>query len=159
MSTATPDQLDGTSTAAESPAAGSTSGGSGCTASNCPEPVLRRRLSRAEAQFAALRKRVHEQLTGAAYSGDLDMDVANNILAAVDLPLLPRRWTVALTVTVTCTVTAGTDDDAVEHAKDLLEPLLEAMTADTDFDVTTLVPAWPVLPGDFTDPPDEPPTR
>jgi hypothetical protein len=135
------------------------SGSSRCTASSCPEPGLRRRADRAEAQLAALRRRVHAHLAGAAYSGDLGTDVVNNILAAVDLPLLPRRWTVELTATVTCTVTAGTAEDAVDDAKELLDIAFEAMTHNSDFDVTAVVPALPVLPGDFVDPSDEPPAH
>ncbi|OKI45477.1 hypothetical protein [Micromonospora sp. CB01531] len=71
-----------------------------------------------------LRSRVWHALRDAVISHDIDVDAANHILDAVDLPLLPRRWQVRLTLTVVTEVTATCREDAFDTAETAVETAL-----------------------------------
>ncbi|MFG1833885.1 hypothetical protein [Micromonospora chersina] len=71
-----------------------------------------------------LRSRVWHALRDAVLSHDIDVDAANHVLDAVDLPTLPRRWQVRLTLTVVTEVTATCREDAFDTAETAVETAL-----------------------------------
>ncbi|WP_433388649.1 hypothetical protein [Micromonospora sp. KLBMP9576] len=85
-------------------------------------------------QSLALRRQVWQTLRDAAAENDIDPDAADRILHALDLPGLPRRWQVRLTLPVTIEVTATSQDDAVEAAEDAIDAALSGTSHDTYLD-------------------------
>lgn len=107
---------------------------------------------------AQFRSDVWHALRDAVSEHDIDIDAANRILDAVDMPLLPRRWQVRLTLSVLTEVTAGSSDDAFDTAEAAVETALtgaepeariewngsERDNADPgDFDPTAPEHPWP----------------
>ncbi|RKF22811.1 hypothetical protein [Micromonospora globbae] len=86
-----------------------------------------------------------QTLRDAAVENDIDPDTADRILHAPDLPGLPRRWRVRLTVPLTIEVTATSRDDAVEAAEDSIDAALSGASHDTylDWDHTSRDDATP----------------
>ncbi|MET7968760.1 hypothetical protein [Micromonospora sp. NPDC005305] len=74
--------------------------------------------------LAQLRSRVWQALRDAVTEHDIEVDAANRVLDAVDLPLLPRRWQVRLTLPVLIEVTATSRDDAFDTAEAAIETAL-----------------------------------
>jgi hypothetical protein len=122
-----------------------------CPAMACGD--LRAQAERAEARLAHLRRQVREQLRDAVSSGDFDVDCVNNLLIGLDLPPLPRRWTVELPVTLVLTVVADSSDDAFDTAKDIVDEALA--TADTDIE-SHPTDVGAAIPGDIVDDPARP---
>ncbi|MEV0133677.1 hypothetical protein AB0H83_35095 [Dactylosporangium sp. NPDC050688] len=102
------------------------------------------RAERAEARLGLLRR----QLRDAVVAGDLDADFTNDPLAAADLPLLPRRWTVNLPVTLNLTVVADSSDDAFDAARNTVDGAL--FPAGVGYDERD---AGAATPGDVVDDP------
>ena len=71
-----------------------------------------------------LRRQMWQALREAVSEHDIDIDAANRVMEVVDLPLLPRRWQVRLTLTVLAELTAGTSDDAFDAAEAAIETAL-----------------------------------
>lgn len=106
-------------------------------------------------QTAALRRRVWHTLRDAASDHDIAPDAADRLLHALDLPGLPRRWHVRLTLPLTIDVTATNREDAFDTAEDLIDTALAASGHDSRID-------WPAsarddaTPGDVDPAADEP---
>jgi hypothetical protein len=92
------------------------------------------RADRAEAELDRLRRLVREQLAAAVAEQRLDIDLANGMLEVFGLPELPRRWTVRLSVTFVCEVTAGTDVEAFDTAEDAIADAVANATCSIDVD-------------------------
>ncbi|OKI45725.1 hypothetical protein [Micromonospora sp. CB01531] len=65
-------------------------------------------------QAAELRRQVWQTLRDAASDHDIAPDAADRILHAFELPGLPRRWQVRLTLPLTIEVTATNREDALD---------------------------------------------
>lgn len=104
---------------------------------------------------ARLRQRVWQTLREAASEHDIDADAADRILHALDLPGLPRRWHVRLTVPVLIEITATSREDAFDAAEDALDTALTRTGRDShaDWDAATRADA---TPGDLDTSADEP---
>jgi hypothetical protein len=114
----------------------------------------RLRAERAEADLAwyeARRAQVRQQVRDGVAAGNLDLDVSNDLLAALGLPPLPRSWTVNLQVALTVEVTAGDEDDAFDAARDIVDGVLGPSEIHDSYDVS---PIGPAMPGDLADEPD-----
>ncbi|MDZ5447256.1 hypothetical protein U2F26_31880 [Micromonospora sp. 4G57] len=70
------------------------------------------------------RRAMWQALREAAATHDIDVDAANRLLRAVDLPPLPRRWQVRLTLPVLIEVTASSREDAFDTAETAIETAL-----------------------------------
>ncbi len=110
-----------------------------------PAPAATAPLAAIDEQFAALRRRVWQTLRDAAADDVIDPDVVDQILHTLDLPGLPRRWQVRLTLPLTIEVTATSRDDAVEAAEDAIDAALTGTGHDTylDWDNTARDDATP----------------
>ncbi|MFG1888101.1 hypothetical protein ACGFIR_09555 [Micromonospora sp. NPDC049051] len=73
-----------------------------------------------------LRREVWRALREAASTHDIDADAADEILRALDLPTLPRRWRVRLTLALLIEVTATSREDAFDTAETAAETALTA---------------------------------
>ncbi|WP_422733878.1 hypothetical protein ACN26Y_28560 [Micromonospora sp. WMMD558] len=102
-----------------------------------------------------LRRQMWQALRDATAEHDIDPDVADRILHNVDLPGLPRRWQVRLTLPVKVEVTATSREDAFDTAEDLINTALAASGHDSniDWDAATRDDA---TPGDLDTAGDEP---
>jgi hypothetical protein len=85
-----------------------------------------------------LRRLIREQLADAVSENRLDIDVANSLLEVFDLPAIPRRWDVTLTLTFTCEVTAEHREDAFETAGGLIEAALAQASGPVDINWETV---------------------
>ncbi|MEU4477810.1 hypothetical protein AB0F68_07045 [Micromonospora sp. NPDC023966] len=74
--------------------------------------------------LAHLRRQVWRSLREAASTHDIDADAADRVLSALDLPALPRRWQVRLTLSVLLEVTATGREDAFDTAEAAVETAL-----------------------------------
>ncbi|SCG38014.1 hypothetical protein [Micromonospora coxensis] len=76
-------------------------------------------------EVARLRRQVWQTLHDVTAEHDIDPDAADRILHSLDLPGLPRRWQVHVTVPLTITVTATSRDEAVDAAEDVIDTALD----------------------------------
>ncbi|MFG2043947.1 hypothetical protein [Dactylosporangium sp. NPDC048998] len=123
------------------------------TASAAQPPTLhqctcQQRAERAEAALAEQRRQTRQYLRDRVVAGDFDTDVTNDLLTALDLPPLPRHWTVTTRTTLTVTVVADSSDDAFDTARDVIENAVDQIGADADFDVMDVGQA---IPGELAD--------
>ncbi|MEV0811208.1 hypothetical protein [Micromonospora sp. NPDC050200] len=84
--------------------------------------------------LAHFRRQVWQALRDAASEHDIDIDAADRVLHALDLPGLPRRWQVRLTLPITVEVTAPSSEDAFDTAEAAIETALTASGHDTHID-------------------------
>ncbi|MGK5741513.1 hypothetical protein [Micromonospora sp. URMC 103] len=68
-----------------------------------------------------LRRRMWNAIRDAVRQHGIDIDLANRILDTIDLPGLPRRWQVRLTLPVLIEVTATSPEDAFDTAEAAIE--------------------------------------
>ncbi|MEV6931373.1 hypothetical protein AB0M46_43715 [Dactylosporangium sp. NPDC051485] len=130
-------------------------GTASAAAADTPQPcTCRQRAERAEARLAAheaagvqLRHNVRDGVA----AGNFDLDVTNDLLAALGLEPLPRYWTAKLTVALTVTIAAADGDDAFAAARDVVENLLDQAEIVDDYDVNDVDEA---IPGGLADEPD-----
>ncbi|MEH0985866.1 hypothetical protein [Micromonospora sp. CPCC 205556] len=73
---------------------------------------------------AQLRRHIWHVLRDAVSEHDIDVDAANRVLHAVDLPLLPRRWQVRLALPILLEVTATSREDAFDTAEAVVDTAL-----------------------------------
>ncbi|MBM0255760.1 hypothetical protein [Micromonospora sp. 4G55] len=73
---------------------------------------------------------VWSALRDAVAEHDIDVDAANRVLHAVDLPLLPRRWQVRLTLPILIEVTATSRENAFDTAEAAVETTLTGADLD-----------------------------
>ncbi|MGQ5262931.1 hypothetical protein ACTWLT_19545 [Micromonospora sp. ZYX-F-536] len=73
---------------------------------------------------ARLRREVWRALYEAVSTHDIDGDAADRVLCALDLPPLPRRWQVRLTLPVLIEVTAAGRENAFDTAEACIETAL-----------------------------------
>ncbi|MEH0933992.1 hypothetical protein [Micromonospora psammae] len=66
---------------------------------------------------AQLRRHIWHALRDAVSEHDIDVDAANRVLHAVDLPQMPRRWQVRLALPILLRVTATSREDAFDTAE------------------------------------------
>ncbi|MGW3607931.1 hypothetical protein [Micromonospora sp. NPDC005161] len=82
--------------------------------------------------------RFHRQLREALADGvrqdQVNIDGANSLLEVLDLPLLPRRWQVRLTLPLLIDVTATTHEDAFTQAENTIEAALADLPANIEWD-------------------------
>ncbi|MBM0257905.1 hypothetical protein [Micromonospora sp. 4G55] len=78
----------------------------------------------------AARAHVWSALRDAVAEHDIDVDAANRVLHAVDLPLLPRRWQVRLTLPILIEVTATSRENAFDTAEAAVETTLTGADLD-----------------------------
>lgn len=95
-------------------------------------PAVTAALPTVDEQSAALRRRVWQALRDAAADDAIDPDAAEGILHTLELPGLPRRWQIRLTLPLTIEVTATSPDDAVEAAEDAIDAALTGTYLDWD---------------------------
>ncbi|MFG3302927.1 hypothetical protein [Micromonospora chersina] len=76
--------------------------------------------------LAYFRREVWRSLREAASTHDIDADAADRVLSALDLPALPRRWQVRLTLPILIEVTATGREDAFDTAEAAAETALTA---------------------------------
>ncbi|MCP3785251.1 hypothetical protein NLX85_17945 [Micromonospora sp. A3M-1-15] len=76
--------------------------------------------------LARFRREVWRSLREAASTHDIDADAADRVLSALDLPALPRRWQVRLTLPILIEVTATGREDAFDTAEAAAETALNA---------------------------------
>ncbi|GAB3147175.1 hypothetical protein GCM10027290_30040 [Micromonospora sonneratiae] len=83
-----------------------------------------------------LRHRFQEQITKLVIEGHLDITHANEVLDALELPLLARYWEVRVSLPVSIEVTAVTEDDAFDAAEAAIETALRTaeLPASIDWD-------------------------
>ncbi|MGW3807927.1 hypothetical protein [Micromonospora sp. NPDC005113] len=84
--------------------------------------------------LAHFRRQVWQALRDATSEHDVDVDAADRVLHALDLPGLPRRWQVRLTLPITVEVTAPSREDAFDTAENLVETTLTGSGHDTHID-------------------------
>ncbi|MCX4387303.1 hypothetical protein OG777_10200 [Micromonospora peucetia] len=80
------------------------------------------------------RRQVWRSLREAASTHDIDADAADQILRALDLPTLPRRWQVRLTLPVRIEVTATSREDAFDTAETAAETALAAAEIEAELE-------------------------
>ncbi|MCW3820378.1 hypothetical protein ONA91_38700 [Micromonospora sp. DR5-3] len=85
-------------------------------------------------QAAGLRRQVWQTLRDAASDRDIDPDAAERILHTLDLPGLPRRWQIRLTLPLMIEVTASGREDALDTAEDLIDTALTGIGHDSHID-------------------------
>ncbi|PSK63098.1 hypothetical protein B0E53_04967 [Micromonospora sp. MH33] len=73
---------------------------------------------------AQFRSHLWHALREAVSEHDIDIDAANRVLEALDMPLLPRRWQVRLALPILMDVTAATRDEAFDTAEAAVETAL-----------------------------------
>ncbi|MDH6466070.1 hypothetical protein M2302_006276 [Micromonospora sp. A200] len=83
---------------------------------------------------AQLGAHVWSALRDAVAEHDIDVDAANRVLHAVDLPLLPRRWQVRLALPILIEVTATSREDAFDTAEAAVETALTGAELDVHFE-------------------------
>ncbi|MFG1952466.1 hypothetical protein [Micromonospora sp. NPDC048830] len=120
-----------------------------------PAPTATAPPATIDEQSATLRRRVWQTLRAAAADDVIAPDAVDQILHTLDLPGLPRRWQVRLTLPLTIEVTATSRDDAVEAAEDAIDAALTGTSHDTylDWDNTHRDDATPGDIDTTTDPP------
>ncbi len=101
-----------------------------------PTPAATATPAPPDEQAAALRRRVWQTLRDAAADHAIDPDVVDQILHTLDLPGLPRRWQVRLTLPLTIEVTATGREDAFDTAEDVIDGALNASDHDSHIDWT-----------------------
>ena len=101
--------------------------------------------------LAHFRREVWRSLREAASTHDMDADAADRVLSALDLPALPRRWQVRLTLSVLLEVTATGHEDAFDAAEAAVETALTAAEVGARFE-------WDGSERDGADPGDVDPT-
>ncbi|MEV6931602.1 hypothetical protein AB0M46_44910 [Dactylosporangium sp. NPDC051485] len=125
------------------------------TSADTPQPcTCQQRAERAEARLAAheaVVAQIRNNVRDGVAAGNFDLDVTNDLLAALGLEPLPRYWTVKLSVALTVTVAAADGDDAFAAARDLVENLLDQAEVVDDYDVNDVDEA---IPGGVADEPD-----
>ncbi|WP_435124380.1 hypothetical protein [Micromonospora tulbaghiae] len=85
-------------------------------------------------QVARLRQQVWQTLRDAVRTHDIDVDGADRILHALDLPGLPRRWKVRLTLPLAIEVTATSREEAFDTAEDVIDTAVNASGHDSHID-------------------------
>ncbi|MFI7208463.1 hypothetical protein [Micromonospora aurantiaca (nom. illeg.)] len=120
-----------------------------------PTPTAAAALPSVDEQSAVLRRRVWQALRDAAADDVIAPDAADHILDTLDLPGLPRRWQIRLTLPLWIEVTATSRDDAVEAAEDAIDAALTGTGHGTylDWDNTTRDDATPGAIDTTTDTP------
>ncbi|MEV0810947.1 hypothetical protein [Micromonospora sp. NPDC050200] len=83
---------------------------------------------------AQFRNHVWHALRDAVSEHDIDIDAANRVLHAVDLPPLPRRWQVRLTLPILIEVTATSREEAFDTAEAAVETALTGADLDARFE-------------------------
>ncbi|MBQ0905478.1 hypothetical protein [Micromonospora sp. U21] len=79
-------------------------------------------------------RQVREALADAVHTKHVSIDAANSLLEVLDLPLLPRRWQVRLTLPLLIDVTATTREDAFTRAENTIEDALADLPASIEWD-------------------------
>ncbi|MGC5022796.1 hypothetical protein [Micromonospora sp. DT47] len=79
-------------------------------------------------------RQVREALADAVCQEQVSIDVANTLLDVLDLPLLPRRWQVRLTLPLLIDITATTREDAFTHAENTIEAALADLPTQIEWD-------------------------
>ncbi|MDZ5446775.1 hypothetical protein U2F26_29305 [Micromonospora sp. 4G57] len=79
-------------------------------------------------------RQLREALADAVCTEQVSIDAANSILEVLDLPLLPRRWQVRLTLPLLIDVTAATREDAFTQAENTIETALADLPAHIEWD-------------------------
>ncbi|GAA1622921.1 hypothetical protein GCM10009828_058880 [Actinoplanes couchii] len=74
----------------------------------------------AELELEEFRRSLRHRLRAMTVDGRLAIDVANQLLIAIVEPPLRRQWTVDVTMTFRCDVTAGQAHDAAEAAETMV---------------------------------------
>ena len=126
-------------------------GGSADIAQPC---AWRERAEHAEAELAtqaAQRAQVRQRVRDGVAAGNFDLDVSNDLLAALGLPPLPRYWTVNVQIALTVTVAAADGNEAVDAVQDILDGALSESEIPDGYDVSKI---GPPLAGCLADEPD-----
>ncbi|PWR14883.1 hypothetical protein DKT69_14135 [Micromonospora sicca] len=79
-------------------------------------------------------RQVREALADAVCQEQLSIGVANTLLDVLDLPLLPRRWQVRLSLPLLIDVTATTREDAFTTAENTIEAALADLPTQIEWD-------------------------
>ncbi|SCG77721.1 hypothetical protein [Micromonospora inositola] len=79
-------------------------------------------------------RQLREALAGAVCTEQVSTDAANSLLEVLDLPLLPRRWQVRLTLPLLIDITATTREDAFTNAENTIEAALADLPALIEWD-------------------------
>ncbi|WP_319461446.1 hypothetical protein [Micromonospora sp. RTP1Z1] len=79
-------------------------------------------------------RQLREALADAICTEQVSTDAANSLLEVLDLPLLPRRWQVRLTLPLLIDITATTREDAFTNAENTIEAALADLPAHIEWD-------------------------
>ncbi|MBM0226142.1 hypothetical protein [Micromonospora sp. ATA51] len=79
-------------------------------------------------------RQLREALVDAVCTEQVSIDVANTLLDVLDLPLLPRRWQVRLTLPLLIDLTATTREDAFTTAENTIEAALADLSTHIEWD-------------------------
>ncbi len=100
--------------------------GDGPASPDEPQSTTAPAVAAVQEGFTAFQQALRHRLRALVVDDQLAVNDANRLLTAVGEPSLRRQWTVDVTMTFRCDVTAGSAPDAVQAAEELIADAVDA---------------------------------